>query len=690
MLSISWRSILRAIAVISWIASIAWFYFEPGWEPLIAVLTGTAAFIVSFFVSDVHISILTSEKTKSAREERKRQGMLKLVRGVLEQSLPDEVLIELGLEERRDAVLNGQGMELQRPGHPNRQLPPGTKVIDVFDEMGQTLLILGEPGSGKTTLLIELARDTIDRAEEDPNRRIPVVFNLSSWTDAKQSIADWLVDELKTKYYIPKKIAGDWIENDDLLLLLDGLDEVFERRESCVCAINDFRHEHGLTPLVVCCRSEEYETLETRLDLKGAISLQPLTEEQVDEYLDRMGQELAGLRSALTDDPVLYELARTPLMLSIMTLAYQGMSVHDLQPLETVDARRKHIFDNYVERMFKPRTQRTLPDYPETDSIPDRKNNDECFSKEETLHWLSWLAKRMLQYGQSVFLIERMQSDWLTTRVQWWIMAGGVAVTAGALVGLLIGLFVVAVGTLSGQFTLIWLFVGLFAGAIFGVIFGILFGLLDVLFSYDGVIRPVETLRFSWPAMITKAVVLGLLVLLACRLSIINFDLRAMLTLVLPLVLIVAVFAGLIKGEIVTSVAPNEGMRRSAHNAVYAWLLLGLLIGSFLWIFLALNVRVEGLWLLLAMLPVMLLIGLLLGLVFGFPIWLNYGGRACIQHYILRIMLWRNGSAPLNYVRFLDYAAEHVLLRKVGGGYIFMHRLLLEYFASLEPEERGD
>jgi hypothetical protein len=28
-----------------------------------------------------------------------------------------------------------------------------------------------------------------------------------------------------------------------------------------------------------------------------------------------------------------------------------------------------------------------------------------------------------------------------------------------------------------------------------------------------------------------------------------------------------------------------------------------------------------------------------------------------------------------------------IFLRKVGGGYIFVHRLLLEYFASLEPEE---
>ena len=40
---------------------------------------------------------------------------------------------------------------------------------------------------------------------------------------------------------------------------------------------------------------------------------------------------------------------------------------------------------------------------------------------------------------------------------------------------------------------------------------------------------------------------------------------------------------------------------------------------------------------------------------------------------------------PRNYARFLDYAAEELtFLQKVGGGYIFVHRYLLEYFAAME------
>ncbi len=76
--------------------------------------------------------------------------------------------------------------------------------------------------------------------------------------------------------------------------------------------------------------------------------------------------------------------------------------------------------------------------------------------------------------------------------------------------------------------------------------------------------------------------------------------------------------------------------------------------------------------------------GLIAGLVSGLLAWLLNGGRACIQHMILRVLLWRTKVIPWNYPHFLDEAADRILLRKVGGGYIFVHRLLLDYFATLE------
>ena len=73
-------------------------------------------------------------------------------------------------------------------------------------------------------------------------------------------------------------------------------------------------------------------------------------------------------------------------------------------------------------------------------------------------------------------------------------------------------------------------------------------------------------------------------------------------------------------------------------------------------------------------------LGLTIGLAFG-------GGYAVIQHFTLRSMLYIKGFSPWNYARFLDYATELIFLQKVGGGYIFIHRMLLEHFAQVEPEQ---
>jgi hypothetical protein len=57
-----------------------------------------------------------------------------------------------------------------------------------------------------------------------------------------------------------------------------------------------------------------------------------------------------------------------------------------------------------------------------------------------------------------------------------------------------------------------------------------------------------------------------------------------------------------------------------------------------------------------------------------------------IKHYALRLILWLNGYTPFKFIQFLDQCAKLILLKKVGGGYIFIHRMLLDYFADLTPQ----
>jgi len=275
--------------------------------------------------------------------------------GVLKHSLYNEVLISLGKRKVDKAI--------DVPWKYTVDVSDAAALDDrdvetIYDATG-SLLILGEPGSGKTTTLLDLAQTLLERAKGDIKERVPVVLNLSSWKK-KQPIAKWIVGELWGKYRVPRKIGRLWLQHGYLLPLLDGLDEIETvNQPDCVAAINAFIEESFKeskpSGLVVCCRLNEYRWLPKRLKLNGAICIEPLSSEEVSKYLATGGLQLVALREAVDADPILQEMAQTPLMLSIMSLAYQGVGGDELasQKGDSSEERRKQIFRLHVEKMFQ-------------------------------------------------------------------------------------------------------------------------------------------------------------------------------------------------------------------------------------------------------------------------------------------------------------------------------------------------
>ena len=138
---------------------------------------------------------------------------------------------------------------------------------------------------------------------------------------------------------------------------------------------------------------------------------------------------------------------------------------------------------------------------------------------------------------------------------------------------------------------------------------------------------------------------------------------------------------GVSRREIEVKSSPNQGIRRSAGHALVGGLVVGSLTGILTWELIGMFVEQLGSSNLL-----LLRLGFIEGgIVTG--AW-KFGGFAVLQHAVLRVMLYLYEHIPWNYVRFLDYATDRILLRKVGGGYIFVHRLLMDYFASLEDNHR--
>lgn len=338
----------------------------------------------------------------------------------LAQSLHDAALVNLPKEKQPQPVRRPWDVEVKVGYQPSTALPPGTEVTDVFDQeaIAGKLLILGAPGAGKTTTLLQLARDLTARAEADAGAPMPVLVNLSSWKEDNQDLARWLEAELKLKYGLRKDVGKRWLDERCLLPLLDGLDELEPKlQEKCVQAINRFQQEYRPEHLVVCCRLAEYQNCNTKLQLNGAIYLRPLTDEKICNYL--VGARSPDLWDSIQADTELLELARSPLLLSMITLAYEERALQQWQKSSSRQELHQYLFDTYVERMLS------------------REVKSGGYPKEKTLGWLAWLARRLKEQGQPEFLIERLQPAWFQSRTQKWIYHIAVVL----LVALIFGLF---------------------------------------------------------------------------------------------------------------------------------------------------------------------------------------------------------------------------------------------------------
>jgi DNA polymerase III delta prime subunit len=616
--------------------------------------------------------LLRDQKTgnEESLDQRNRRILLNhvenfWVKGVLEKSLHGAAMLELGIKEDPEAVTYPWAIKKEAT---DETLPAGMSMLEIFEQigMGRSLLILGAPGSGKTTMLLELARQLIERARQNADEPIPMVFNLASWTE-KLSLTDWLAQELNNIYYVPRKTAPDWVKGNKLLLLLDGLDEVRqESRAKCVDAINQFRKEHGLTSLAVCSRSQDYEDIHTRLAFDGAIEIQPLTQEQVTTFFNRFGKEMAGLKQVLKKDSALREMAETPLFLSIMMMAYRGRQDVDVLVSQDIETQRKHLFDNYIERMFeRPRSENTT------------------FKKQDVLRWLSWVAIVMTNYNAIPYLLENTKPEWLSQkrlRAYRFTIKSSIALIITLILGLAIGsiyhnvrgglitiialsglipaiqsflkinkiemaealelslpsvkeglyfllIIWIIIGLITGS--LVWLFTGkitgLYIGLYNGLFIGILFGLIGGL-SFG--IRPTAITQTTFPGQnISSSVMFSFIVFMI-------------------FVFIFEVFSGL---DYLLEKLLFNNLSNSLINVPFDTLTLNIYN--------------------------LLLIGIFAGLL--------YGGYALIQHYVLRFFLTRDNLLPGRLIPFLDYCTDLIFLRRVGGGYIFVHRLLMEHFAAM-------
>lgn len=594
------------------------------------------------------------------------EGLEREYRARLDSSLQGKVQLALHLQERTDVTISSANMIFHHleTGKVST-LPPGTSLIEVYDQARRGLLLLGTPGAGKTTMLLSLAQTLLQRALADAEHPVVVVLNLSSWARTQLPLPAWLAEQCSLVYGIAKRVTAALIDQEQIQFVLDGLDEGDpSARTACIEAINAYRQTHQV-PLVVGSRSQEYEEQVTQLILPAAVEIQPLTETEVSQALRQAGKTLAPVRAALRGNPVLRDVLTTPLMLSIVLLTYTGTSAKALPQQSSPAEQQRLLFAQYVEGMLRR--------YP-----PDRR-----VSPLRMLATLTWLAQQMQQRQVTEFHLETLQLDWLSSPRQQAIHRLLFGLVIGLVFGLVYGL-------------LVGLVFGLLVGLLAGLLAGLVVGLLEWRLSRQ-MIRLTETLRWSWKHSrtgLTFGLLVGLLVgLLLGLLSGLTSGLLVGLLLGLFVGLLVGLNSGFSGHPLLTQDRrkPNQGIHTSGWNALRLGAATGLLSGPLFGLLLGLLSGLNAGHPVFSLMPVRLnglstsLVGLLSGLFAGLLLGMVFGGLAYVQHYLLRWSLASQRALPWRAVPLLEEATRCILLQRVGGGYRFIHPLLQAYFASLTP-----
>jgi len=657
----------------------------------------------------------------SKQEYRNRQALLSQmgteVESRLAQSLHHAVLLNLGKEQQPHQVQRPWDVSVKVGEQRTFQLPSETSILEVFENpaINGKFLILGKPGGGKTTTLLELAQALVERAETDSDAPIPVILELSEWRTVTKrefpdfwnqekydpSIKEWILSQLWSKG-VSQEIGEQWIREKELVLLLDGLDELpSERQAKCVQAINQFLDsEFSPLHLVVGSRKEEYEEYEEVLHLNGAIYLEDLSVEQIQHYFTSVN--LGEFWESIKDSEKIVNFISQPLFLAITSIAYQQIDVEEWRNCNTEQRAIDYLLGIYRILAINGGASSTL----------DSSKRD---IENRLIHRrLVWVSKYLEACKQPEIIITKLQPIVLFEGTDLYRMIDNFIATLLSLfwfyiVNKPLKIYISSISYESNFIVDIFLFLALKL-PIFFMITGFCLVPFFILIqkgteSEEIQLNEFSLFRFSNTYIFFKTMIVFILKGLAFftflllgiviwrsfsvifqSLSFIQLLNESISQGVFYLYIIIIYTPLFLTLSVSQNNSNTERNRKTESKYVTQLFLittntLSLTIFWFLYYTvvvksaMAINIFSGAFpW------DVPVVISILIGIVFG-------GGYGLFRHFLLRFVLYKYDYMPWNINSFLNYCTKQMILQRVGNRYRFIHRLVQEHFANLEIQK---
>ncbi len=195
---------------------------------------------------------------------------------------------------------------------------PGIEVV----QKHQRLILLGQPGAGKTTFLKYLAIRCIEG--DFQNNRVPFFIALKDFVNTSSQLS--LLDYIQQYLGNEDSRISDLLKHGRALILLDGLDEIYEDIERLVSDINGFLDRFPNNQVVITCRLAAQEYVFERFT---EVELAQFNDKQIISFIQnwfrckdlfRAKEISSSLIIELQKNSAIKELASNPLLLTLLCL----------------------------------------------------------------------------------------------------------------------------------------------------------------------------------------------------------------------------------------------------------------------------------------------------------------------------------------------------------------------------------
>jgi NACHT conflict system protein/NACHT domain-containing protein len=242
----------------------------------------------------------------------------------------------------------------QVAGDPDEPPPQAKRIngLRLVKEKGN-LFILGKPGAGKTTFLKYVAL----QATEQNIDKVPIFVTLKHWADSGLDLIPFILERFEVCDF---PSAYSFIEallmSGNAIVLFDGLDEVKLEgggRDKQMRAMNTFFEKYDRTQCLVTCRiaASEYS-----FQPFTYVEIADFTQRQIETFVGNWFRDQSGEKDEETgerfleefakrDNKGLRDLARTPLLLTLLCLAFNETL--------TFPQRRVEIYEEALDALLK-------------------------------------------------------------------------------------------------------------------------------------------------------------------------------------------------------------------------------------------------------------------------------------------------------------------------------------------------